>query len=261
MTTETVGKEKYTPVPPARTPQAVMRAYVTIRGLKPLLMSSDKEMHLGEIESPVKLIKVKGDKTDPKFEAEKRAYREHEKGWSGPLGIPAKCVQKNIEDAVKLAEYQQENKKKMRGGFSMLQRVKGSVEVEPKFIRLIHTDGSPVTDYEVNSAKVRISATKGSVIRYRPQINDWALRLEVKWNPHMYGVSAGIIEELFNKGGNLGLLDDRPHYGVYDLVEFKLDTESIKLQSEMLRANKLQKQNVGEENNNGNGKSKSRSKQ
>jgi len=237
MATKTIDEKhdevKYRPVPPARVQQAVMRAYVTLRGLKPLLMSSDKEMHLQEIESPIKLIKVRGSKINPKTEAEKRAYRTLAHGWEGELCVPAKCIKRNLLEAVKVAEFQTENNKKLRSGFSMIQKVKGSVDIEPEFIPLIHTDGSPVTDYEVDSSKVRISATKGSVIRYRPVIRDWALRFVVKWNPHLYAVREGIIEHLFDKGGNIGLLDNRPEFGIYDMVEFSLDESSIKLAREL----------------------------
>jgi hypothetical protein len=201
-------QQKYIPVPPARKQQAMMVAYVTIRGLKPLLMSCDKEMHKAEeqgVENPIKTVKVRGSKVNTKVEAEKRAYRDGPGGWTGNLCVPAKCVARNMELAVKLAEFQTVTGKKLRGGISMAEKIKGSVEVVPENIPLIHTDGSPVMDYKVNSEKVRVKVTGGSVIRYRPQIDDWALRFQVRWNPHLYNVTEGIIEHLLDKGGYLGL--------------------------------------------------------
>lgn len=204
-----------------RTKHVIMQAEVEIRGLKPLLMSSPKEMYLTEIENPFTVTKLRGKKVDPKAEAEKRAYRTENHGWTGDLCIPAKCIQRNIEESVKLFEARTASGKKKRGGISLVQQVKGSVQVEPEFIPIFDSEGKKqIVDYEVNADKVKISATKGSVIRYRPEIPDWSLKFRVRWNASLYGLSESTLEELFHTAGYLGLLDYRPKFGIYELTRF-----------------------------------------
>jgi hypothetical protein len=221
MKKATVAEQQTTTLPPVKkVKQAVMTAEVIIRGLKPLLMSSPKEMFLTGDE-PFAPSKI-GKKIDPKAEAEKRAYRDKDKGWRGDLCIPAGCIKTNMVEAVKLFEAQNEKGKKMRGGIKLTQKIRGSIRIEPDFIPIFNSAGEQVTDYEVNAAKVRVKATGGSVIRYRPEIPDWELRFKVKWNPYLYGVHESVIQDLLEQGGYLGLLDFRPEYGLYELTKFEV---------------------------------------
>jgi hypothetical protein len=189
-------------------------AEVEIRGLKSLLMSSPKEMYLDAIESPMVYSKLKTKKTDPKSEAEKRAYRNKDHGWTGDLCVPAKCIQRCLEEAAKKF-------KTKRGTASTSQAVKGSVTVEPEFIPILDGEGiNQVFDYEVNADKVKISATKGSVIRYRPEIKEWTLKFRIQWMPELYQLNESALQNLVERAGYEGLLDYRPKYGIFEVVKF-----------------------------------------
>lgn len=191
-------------------------ANVRIRGLRPLLMSSPKEM-FATSKTRMKKELLGGTDVDPMAEAERRAYRDKDDN----LCIPALCVLANIYTATRLHEAQTSTGKKARG-MSTVQKVKGSMNIEPDDIPLLGADGKQVTEYEVNAARVVNRTTKGAVVRYRPQIDEWELAFQAKWNPQLYGLTEGSVQSIIKTGGDIGLLDWRPRFGIFELVSFEV---------------------------------------
>jgi hypothetical protein len=202
-----------------REKKETLTAEIEIRGIKPLLMSSTKEMYVTEgIESPYAARKF-GKKIDPKVEAEKRAYRTEDHGWKGDLCVPAKCVHKLLEVTAKNPRF-----KSKRGNPSPAQAIKGSVEIIPEFIPLLDGKGKNVVkDYDVNIDTVIIQ--KSRIIRYRPEIRQWSLIFRVRWDPTLYDLSESKLKEIVAASGRIGLLDYRPNFGIFELVRFDIVEE------------------------------------
>lgn len=201
-----------------KTKSDVMTAEVEVRGIRPLLMSSPKEMFVTDgIEAPYSARKF-GKKIDPKAEAEKKTYRDRDHGWTGNLCILEKHVRKTLENAAKNPRF-----KSKRGEPSPSQAIKGSVEIIPEFIPLLDDKGKQVEDYDVNVDTVIIQ--KSRIVRHRPEIKQWSVVFRVRWDPTLYGLSESKLRDIIDFAGKIGLLDYRPTYGTFKLVRFDIVEE------------------------------------
>src|SRR5579875_1864795 len=185
----------------------LMTATVRIRGERPLLMSSPKEVF--ESSSNKGKTRKASEGYDDEEEAEKRAYRDED----GDLCVPARCLTANLIKAAKL--YKTKNK-----GISFADMIKGSLFIEPENPKLLGPNGKPLRDYKISKELVVVQRAR--IVRARPLINAWELEFQVKWNPKLYGLQADQIHQALNDGGYIGICDWRPRYGIFSVVDFKV---------------------------------------
>jgi hypothetical protein len=188
-------------------------AFVEIRGLRPLLMSSPREVF--EAASAKTKTRKSSHEYDDAEEAEKRAYRDAQ----GDLCVPARCLMANLVKASKL--YKTKTK-----SISLKDMLTGSVFIDsgnpkdPDNVKLIGPSGKPLKKYEISRELVVVQRAR--IVRARPLIKEWGLQFMIKWNPQLYGLSAEQIEQVLNDGGYIGILDWRPRYGIFKVESFKV---------------------------------------
>jgi hypothetical protein len=181
--------------------------HVEIKGTKSLLMHSSESML-----KP----KPRGGRTvkkSPEDEAENGAYRDAE----GYLVIPALNVMACLIKAarkVKLA----------RGsGFGMPEVIKGSVTIEPDRPRLLNGKGETIKDYEILATTVVNPSTHGRMPSYRPEVKEWGLRYDIRWNDLVYPIDAPLIKDVVNQSRYEGLGDWRPMHGAFEVVSIEAE--------------------------------------
>ncbi len=204
--TETVEKEEGPQKGFEKKSKARLKtATVRIQGLRPLLMSSPREV----FESQNKPSGTKKKVYDDKEEAEKRAYRD-KKGY---LCVPARCLMASLIKASRL--YKTRSK-----GISTPDMVKGSVFIEPDEVRILNSKNKPIKGYKISKELVVVQRAR--IVRCRPLIEEWKLEYQVRWNPELYGLNAEMIGDILVDSGNIGILDWRPRYGIFEVESFKV---------------------------------------
>jgi hypothetical protein len=171
---------------------------VEIKGKSPLLM------HKYPME-PIEGI----DKKSPEEQAEYAAYRDEA---TKILYIPSLCLQRALVGSAVFS--------KGKGRASLQKVVASCVMVSPVSLFL------GTKDYVVDSQRVVIPSTKGSVIRHRPRLDIWKVAFDVEYDDTL------MKEEQLRKvvddaGQRVGLLDFRPAckgpYGRFMVTSWKPD--------------------------------------
>jgi hypothetical protein len=191
--------------PQPKVPQTIQRAEVVLHGLRPLLMSSPREVMEGTKGGGRKASKEYVDEE----EAEKRAYRNKK----GDLVVPARCIRACLVKAAKLYRTGR------RVGISVSDMIKGSIFIEPEDVPLLDAKGRQVEDYVIDKQLVVVQRSR--IVRCRPRIDDWTLRFEIRWDPRIYGLTLEQIKDVVEDAGHIGLLDYRPTYGIFGLKSIR----------------------------------------
>lgn len=179
-----------------------MKKYeVEIKGVTPLLMNRPEEYGFDE-----QWIEKKASN-----DWEKEAYKKLYMDANETLYQPSEHIVRTLIDAGK--------KIKMKGaGKATYSKIFGSmVQIEPDTIPHLNQDWS------IHKSLVVIPSTRGRVMRYRPQIKDWALKFDVLFEDE---IKPETIKEAFEIAGRYsGLGDWRPEkkgrFGKFQVVSFK----------------------------------------
>jgi len=152
-----------------------------IEGLPPGLLMHSYPME--PVKNPEKMSKEE--------QAKLAEYRSPE----GELFVPALNVQRMLVAAAAFS--------KGKGRASLSKIVAAVVSVNPS--RLILTPQK----YVVDSRRVVVPATKGSVIRHRPCFEEWSLEFEIAYDA--FELTEGQVRQVVDDAGSkVGLLDFRP---------------------------------------------------
>jgi hypothetical protein len=154
---------------------------VRIKGLSPLLM------HRYPIEGVDALEKM-----SPKEQAEIAAYR-HPKNKK--LFVPSENLWAALVGGAVFV--------KGKGRASLQKVAAACLQVYPPYLLL------PDKEYDVDSRAVRMPATRGTVIRHRPRIDEWELEFELIFDQSLLSESQA-RDVVDNAGARVGLLDFRP---------------------------------------------------
>lgn len=154
---------------------------LTIKGKSPLLMHRYPLIPIGAIE-----------KKSQEEQAEYAAYRDPD---TGKLYMPADAVYRSLVNA---ATYS-----KGKGRASLQKPVASCVIINPERIPL------GVEKYAIDSRRVVVPATRGSVIRHRPRLDEWSCSFELDYDETL--LTEGEIRKVVDDDGQrVGLLDFRP---------------------------------------------------
>ena len=67
----------------------------------------------------------------------------------------------------------------------------------------------PIDEYSIDSRRVVIKATSGSIVRHRPRIDDWSVSFELDYDTLLLSIDQ--VREIVDNGGRrIGVLDFRP---------------------------------------------------
>lgn len=182
---------------------------MVVESISPLLQHRWAE----ELEVEETSRKVHIARGTPREEAEKVCYRMP----SGQLYLPGTCFARMLREAA--ASHKQRSSRK-----SMKYVIPSAVLVTDDIVPLVHFDGKPITDFEVDSRPVVIPATKGRIMRHRPKIEEW--RCEVHLDIDETLIAANFVQEIASSGGRqLGVGDFRPEksgpYGRWLIAEWQ----------------------------------------
>jgi len=175
-----------------------MKSYVCVgQGVTPLLLHRFAEEN--EIEKATRKIHIQT--VDPRDAAEKAAYRNED----GYLYFPGAAIARLLREAG--------SAHKQRGSRKSLKYViPAAVLVTEDMVILRDAEGTPLTEFEVDSRPVVIPSTKGRVMRHRPRLNAWNFEVAIEIDDEM--IDADTVHQLFQEGGrNLGIGDYRPEKG------------------------------------------------
>lgn len=175
-----------------------MKTFVcSIVGVSPFLMHRWNEE--SEQEESTRTVHI--GKRDPRVEAEKAAYRDHD----GTLYFPGTMIARILRDAG--------SSHKQRGSRKSLRYIiPAAVIVLDEVITMRDTEGKPLSEFEVDSRPVTIPSTKGRIMRHRPRLNTWGAEFSIEVDPEMIDVE--IVHQLLTESGKrLGLGDYRPSSG------------------------------------------------
>lgn len=172
---------------------------IRIKGTRPLLMNSCRSM----IEEKENNLSRGKKKLTPKEEAEKLLYLDEKGGLVVPSICLLACLRKSATNF----------KVPGRGKKTFKDFIYSGVKIEPKDISLISEDG-----WEPDLQAVVIG--RGRVIKSRPRINKWELSFEAEILDVIITPST-LKEILVDAGKYNGLLDFRPLYGLFEVVEFE----------------------------------------
>jgi hypothetical protein len=92
---------------------------------------------------------------------------------------------------------------KGKGRASLQKQVAACVFVSPERLDL------GMKNYEIDSRRVVVPATKGGVIRHRPRINDWEVSFTLDYDPDLL-TETQLRRIVDDAGSRVGLLDFRP---------------------------------------------------
>lgn len=172
---------------------------VEIRGTRPLLMNSCRHM-LEERENKLS----RGTKEIvPKEEAEKLLYLDKEENIVVPALTVLACLRKSATNF----------KVPGRGKKTYKDFIYAGVRIEPENIPLITENG-----WEVDLQVVVIGAAR--IIKSRPRFDVWKLRFEMRLLDVIITPST-LKEILIDAGKFNGLLDFRPLFGLFEVIEFE----------------------------------------
>lgn len=157
----------------------------TIKGISPVLMHR------------YPLVPVEGiDKKEAVVQAEYAAYRIPEgQHNAGELYIPGIAIQRALVNG---ASYS-----KGKGRASLVKQVAACVLITPEYCSI------GTKNFEVDSRPVRIAATKGTVVRHRPRINDWSVSFTIEYDDTLLKATE-VRRIVDDTGSRVGLLDFRP---------------------------------------------------
>lgn len=155
---------------------------LTIEGTAPLLMHAFPR------------TEIKGlDKKTPEEQAEYSTYRDP----LGRLCMPAYNLWRALVDGAK------GSKAKGKGKASLRQTVAAAVSVTPEYLDL------GTQDYEVDARPVRIRATRGTIMRYRPSVSKWRTTFTLTFDDTL--ISEAELRNIVSYTGvYVGLGDFRP---------------------------------------------------
>jgi len=171
-----------------------------IEGLSPLLMHRFSEEAEKAVEEQIKTKKA--DHGTPEEEAERAAYRID--GLNSELYLPGEAVYQSLVKAgVGFAVPGARGK-------TYKDSVKGMVVIQPECIPL-GTD-----EYVLDSRRVRIQ--RGTCMRKRPRLDQWAAEFEVMILDEEALPPATLLAILQRAGQMVGVLDYRPRFGRFQVT-------------------------------------------
>lgn len=154
----------------------------------------------------------------PREAAERVAYRDKE----GYLYHPGAGVARLIREAG--GAHKQKGSRK-----SIKYIVPAAVRIVDDCMPLFGIGGlEKLKDFEVDSRPVTIPATKGRIMRHRPRIENWVLKVRIVVNEDVLG--ADVIHELLIEGGQqIGIGDYRPErggpFGTFRVTHWEVSSE------------------------------------
>jgi len=172
-----------------------MEVAVTIEGISPLLMHAFPLMPIEGLE-----------KKPPEEQARLALYQDEQ----GKPYIPGENVYRAFVSGAKYV--------KGKRGASLATVVAASVGVSPARLYL---DGCR---WQVDARPVRIKATQGTVVRYRPRFDAWSVSFTIDYDETLLKREElhRIVE---STGARVGMLDFRPErkgpFGRFMVTEFK----------------------------------------
>lgn len=169
---------------------------IQIKGTRPLLMHSCNSM----LEENNRTTRSK--EYDPKVEAEKALYKDGD----GGIIVPSFCVLSCLKEAAK--NYQIPGK----GKRTFKNYIFAGVQIEPGNISLI-------SDNWVIDLKT-VVVNRSRIVRARPRFDNWILEFTIEIVDPII-TPDNIKQIIIDAGKYNGLLDFRPLYGLFELVNFK----------------------------------------
>lgn len=188
------------------------RVEVEIGGITPLLMNrftDEAEVAVTNGHRPI----LRGEPKTPRECAKKTAYIDD----NGLLYIPGPNIFAAIIDA---------------GGFIKVRKTKLTTQKKSLIPASLIIEelvcSLNQSDFEVDSRRVVIPSTGGSIMRHRARIDDWAVSFTIQVNEEM---SLSLARELIDIAGNkVGIGDYRPFrrgpFGRFKVTSWKLIAES-----------------------------------
>jgi hypothetical protein len=177
-----------------------MKTFVAvIAGVTPFLMHRFSDDSTEGLKAQTRKVNIK--KEDPREAAEKCAYR-NEKGY---LYFPGEMPARMLREAG--ASHKQ------RGSRRSLKYIIPAVVLIPDMqIILRDAQGTPLTQFEVDSRPVVIPSTKGRILRHRPRLDEWNAEFSIEIDDDE--IDPSTIYDLLVEGGKKhGLGDYRPNSG------------------------------------------------
>ena len=172
---------------------------VKIKGTRPLLMNSCKSMVEDRMGTP-----SRGKKEITMEEEAQRVLYIDENGK--PI-VPAFCVLSCLRNSAVNFKVPGKGKKTFKNF------IYSGVEVLPEDIPVISDDG-----WEIDLKPVVIG--RGRIIKARPKFKEWELEFQVKIIDPI--VTPTYLKEIVVDAGKYsGLLDFRPLFGLFEVVEFE----------------------------------------
>jgi hypothetical protein len=175
-----------------------------IEGTSPILIhrfaEADEGASAGGPGKGTRRIHIKD--VDPRETCERACYRTSK----GIMGFPGAGPARLLREAG--------SAHKQRGSRKSLKYVvPAAVMILEELIPFYLPDRkTPITTFEVDGRPVTIPSTKGKVMRYRPRLNAWAMKIELRVNEDLLDPS--IVRQLLTEGGmQQGLGDFRPSCG------------------------------------------------
>jgi hypothetical protein len=158
-----------------------------------------------------------GEKADPRDVAEKHVYRLKDR----QLYFPSAGVQRATREAG--------GNHKAKGSRKTLKYLVPAaiVPIEDEMPIFLNDRKTKVFEYDVDSRPVTIPATKGRVMRHRARIEEWTVRCRLRINETL--MSEDLVRTLVIEGlQQYGLGDNRPSFGLADLVHWQVISEPKK---------------------------------
>lgn len=172
---------------------------VTIQGVTALLQHRFGESAEVAVEEQTRRVKLQD--LSPREQAERVCYR----GEDGLIYHPGSAIARAIREAGKAH--------KEKGSRSSVKyKVPAACIVLDDMIHVLDGDGAPVDDYEVDSRRVVVPATKGAVMRHRPRHDRWSMKFRLLIREDV--LSSKLIHQLLVESGQqIGIGDYRPEKG------------------------------------------------
>ncbi len=174
-------------------------------------------MHKFSVKATAKMeSKVKSSGNDygtPQDQAEDVSYRlDAEDGQKGQLYLPAEHFLGAITAAGSGLRVVGQGKKTYKGTFS------GNLDVLPDCLVLTTNAGEPLFDYKIDSRPVKISATKGRLIRHRPHIPaGWRTNFTIRVEDD--NIPLEVVQAALAEAGKSKCVGDfRPRFGQFRIV-------------------------------------------
>ena len=167
---------------------------VTIAGTTPLLCNNFSDEAQLSATSGVK-SSIIGDKGSPRKQAEQKLYIGNDENPMIPQPNMFRCL-------IDAGKYFKSGKSKVTTIKSSL--IPACLEIEGVEIPIIHQE-----PWEVDTRAVRIPATGGRILCYRPKFNDWSLLFTMHLDDDV--MTSQLLREILDTAGKrIGLGDFRP---------------------------------------------------